>query len=259
MEMESSMNSMMLEILARPLAMDPRFLKSGLAKAASGPGDRAGIKTEITGSVAIVHAWGPVGKGWGFDPLDLASAVENAAGRASAVVLDLNSPGGMVDGVQDAAERIAAIGVPLVVYTDSLLCSAAYWLACGADAITGCRTSEVGSIGVYCPMIDCVGLFEMFGLKVELAKTGELKGMGFPGVPWTDEQRAHMQQMVGDIFEDFRGAVLENRKDVPDEAMTGGAYMAKRAHSLALLDAVGSLSEAVALAAELGKAKQLLK
>ena len=252
-------NPIMLEILARPLAMDPRFLKSGIVKAASGSGDRAGIKTEITGSVAIVHAWGAVGRGWGFDPGDLANAIENVASRASAVVLDLNSPGGTVEGVQDAAERIAAIDVPLVVYTDGLLCSAAYWLACGADAITGCRTSEVGSIGVYCPMVDFVGLFEMFGMKIELAKTGELKGMGFPGVPWTEEQKAHMQQMVGDIFEDFREAVRANRKDVPDEAMTGGAYMAKRAQGFALLDAVGSFDDAVALAKELGKAKQLLK
>lgn len=248
-------NPKMLAILARPLAMDPRFLEAGLAQAAAMGEPDAGIKTERDGDVAIVHAWGPVGKGWGFDPLELAGAVERAAAEVSAVVLNLNSPGGVVDGVPDAAARIAAVGRPVVVHTGGLLCSAAYWLASGADSITGCTSSEVGSIGVYCPMIDLVGLYEMFGAKVELAKTGALKGMGFPGTPWTDDQKAHMQQMVGDIFDDFRAAVLAWR-DVPEEAMTGGAYMAKRAAGLGLLDAVGNIDEAVGLARALGSAKQ---
>ena len=245
-----------LEILARPLALDPRFLASFF----SDPDDEDKwwtIKTEMQGTVAIVHARGGVGSFlFGFEAEDMAKAVEEAAAQARAVVLDLNSPGGGVDGVPEAAARIAGVGVPVVAHTGGLMCSAAYWLASGADALTASTAAEVGSIGVYCPMVDYTALCEKEGIKVELAKTGALKGAGFFGTPWTDEQKAHMQQMVDDIFEDFRGDVLKHRAGIPDEAMTGGAYVAKRAEGLGLVDAVGTLDEAVRLAERLGMAKQ---
>ena len=246
-----------LEILARPLALDPRFLASFFSYSDDADEEWWAIKTELQGPVAIVHARGVVGSWWfGFEAGDLAKAVEEAAATSRAVVLDLNSPGGVVDGVPEAAARIAAVGVPVVAHTAGMMCSAAYWLAAGANAITASTAAEVGSIGVYCPMVDYSAMCEKEGIKVELAKTGALKGAGFFGTPWTDEQKAHMQQMVDDIFEDFRGDVLKHRAGIPDEAMTGGAYMAKRAEGLGLVDAVGSLEEAVRLAERLGIAKQ---
>ena len=160
-----------------------------------------------------------------------------------------------MDDVEDAAARLAALDVPLVVHTPGMLCSAAYWLASGADAILGATSAEVGSIGVYCPMVDVRGMYEAFGISVELAKTGELKGMGFPGTAWTDAQKAHMQQIVEDIFGGFTAAVRAGRPGVPDEAMTGGSYMARRAAGLGLVDDVGTLQDARELAATLARVR----
>lgn len=247
-----------LEFLARPMAVDPRFLASFFSKSIlfGDEDDWWNIKTEKMGDIAVVHARGGVGNPWwGFEAEELANAVEEAATTNRAVVLEISSPGGVVDGVPDAAARIAGIGVPLVAHTASLMCSAAYWLASGADAILASTSGEVGSIGVYCPMIDDSELYKEIGIKIELAKTGELKGMGFPGTGWTDAQKAHMQQLVDDIFADFRGTVTGFRPDIPAEAMTGGSYIAKRAVTLGLVDDVGALDAAISLAASLADAR----
>jgi protease-4 len=224
-------------------------------------GPRWGLKVEApdVNGVVAVKAYGVIAP----DALSaeaLADAVCGAAamGECKAVALFLDSPGGMVDGVEDAAARIAAVDKPVVAHTSALLCSAAYWLASGADAILAATSAEVGSIGVFCPMMDFSAAFAEMGIGVELAKTGPLKGMGFPGTQWTDAQKAHMQQMVEDVFEGFKGAVKSSRPDVADEALTGGAYMAARAEKLGLADAVADRTGAMGVAASLAAAKQIL-
>lgn len=244
------------DLLSRPLAMEPTRLAGFLAALEDGePKSRLkALASAAHPRVAIVEASGPIGRDW-LSPTGLAGMVVTAAQKHSAVVLSLDSPGGLVDDVGDAAAVLADLSVPLVVHTPGLLCSAAYWLASGADAIMASSSAEVGSIGVYCPMIDYRGLLEMSGVRIELAKTGDLKGMGYPGTEWTEAQKAHMQQLVDDIFEDFQAAVKAGRPDVPEEAMTGGAYMAKRATGHALVDEIGTLEEACALAAALAAAQ----
>lgn len=250
------MNSKLLDLLARPLALNPTRLAPLLAAMEEGEEVKWRLKVDVgEDGINTVEASGPIGRD-GLPPLALAEAVEAAAQGANAVVLALDSPGGGVDDVGVAAERIAAVKVPVVVHTSGLLCSAAYWLASGANCIVAGPTAEVGSIGVYCPMLDMTGLFGMFGLKVELAKTGELKGAGFPGTPWSDAQKANVQEMVEDIFADFKGAVDAYRPGVPDEAKTGGAYMAARAYSMGLVDELGGRDTAMELAALLAAAKQ---
>lgn len=256
----------MLDLLSRPLAMEPTRLAGFLAVLAEEDEDDerrvqgpkwhlSSHEAEGAPGVAVIEASGPVGRAW-LSPSALADMAEELAAGHAAVVVSMDSPGGLVDDVGDAAARLAALGVPLVVHTPGLLCSAAYWLASGADAILASSSAEVGSIGVYCPMIDCSEMLAAWGVKIELAKTGELKGMGYPGTAWTDAQKAHMQELVGDIFEDFKAAVQAGRPDVPEEAMTGGAYMAKRAAGHGLLDEMGGLGQAVALAASLAEARQ---
>lgn len=246
-------NAKMLEMLSRPLALHPSRMAAVLASLEGETPwdlDLADAGTEV----ATVIASGPIGPDW-LNADHLATLVEAQAAGSKAVVLSLDSPGGMVDGVEDAAARLASLPVPLVVHTPGMLASAAYWLASGADAILAATSAEVGSIGVYCPMVDVRGMYEAFGISVELAKTGELKGMGFPGTAWTDAQKDHMQQIVEDIFGGFTAAVRAGRPAVPEDAMTGGGYMARRAAGLGLVDDVGTLEDARALAGVLARAR----
>src|SRR5690606_19642653 len=80
---------------------------------------------------------------------DIAVIRENR-GQIDSVILEVDSPGGGVGGVSEAAELIAALDdeLPGVAFVTDLGCSAAYWLASAAREIVLAETAMVGSIGI---------------------------------------------------------------------------------------------------------------
>ena len=143
---------------------------------------------DIQNGVALVPVNGVIGKRLnmlemmcgGADVDQLVSAVQKADRdpMVDSILLDVNSPGGMVIGTPEAAAALGQIEKPLYAFTDSQMCSAAYWLASAATSgifVTG--SSDVGSIGTYLAMIDSSRAYEMEGLKLELFKAGSLKAI----------------------------------------------------------------------------------
>ena len=118
-------------------------------------------KIEIVDGVAVIPVHGVIGHGYstmlnssGVLSVDVlgalvTEAVENEMVRG--IMLDVNSPVGTVTGVPEAAKLIrdATAVKPVVAFTDSLMASAAMWLASGANAIYATQSASVGSIGVY--------------------------------------------------------------------------------------------------------------
>ena len=264
----------------QPMAITESAFRSLVAKVASMPDPLAGgespsanwedfvgpaaVRDESLGSVRIIHVSGVIDrfvpKFWrevGFVDVEfLSERIRAAVGdeTVESIVLEMNTPGGCVWGTPEAANVIAdaSMAKPLVVHASNLLASAGYWLAAGASAILADPSSEIGSIGVYTPLWDFRGFYEEFGMKVELAKTGELKGAGYPGTEWTEEQKAHEQEVVNDYFVAFKAHIKAHR-DIADDCMTGGCYVAARALANGFLDSLGSLADAVALATDLGR------
>ncbi|MFC6617983.1 S49 family peptidase [Deinococcus radiophilus] len=113
------------------------------------------------------------------DPYEVTAAVNAALGNADIVgiVLDINSPGGMVEGVDAAAEAIrnAATQKPVIGCVRDLAASAAYWMASGATQILTSRTSMVGSIGTYIRWTDSSALYSEMGMQVHVYRSGNLK------------------------------------------------------------------------------------
>jgi len=164
------------------------------------------------------------------------------------ILLDVDSPGGVVGGVPELADLIADVDETkrVTAFTEGQMCSAAYWLACGAREIIATPSSEVGSIGVYMPWMDSTAAFAAQGVKVEVIKNtgGTFKGMGMPGTSLTDDQRAHLQDRVDEIFGMFADHVTANRH-TSTEAMRGQTFMGKSAKKAGLVDRVGSYQTAV--------------
>ena len=222
------------------------------------------VREEMIGSVYVLHVEGVIDRFvpefWqrlGYVDVDRVASLVRAAvddRKTTAIVLAFNSPGGSVWGTPEAAEVIAeaSLAKPIVAHASNLLCSGAYWLASGAGAILADPSAEIGSVGVYTPMFDFRGWYEQCGVAVELAKTGELKGAGYPGTEWTGEQKAHEQEIVEDFYATFRAHVLANR-EIADDRLTGGVYVAPRALEYGFIDGIGGLADAVALAGDLGK------
>jgi len=213
------------------------------------------------GNVAVLEIGGVIGRKFssflnssGVTSVDVlarhvAEAKVNPA--VSALVLDVDSPGGTVTGTPEAANVIADFSrdKPVVAYASGLMASAAYWLSAPADAIFAAESADVGCIGVYTAMLDVTRAYENAGVKVELFKQGKYKAMGMPGVPLTDDQREYIQQEVDQINDWFRSTITGNR-DVPDTAMEGQTFLGRRAVEVGLVDRIGTLGDAIDYAAE---------
>ncbi len=160
-----------------------------------------------------------------LDEIDLDAGIHT-------VIFDLNSPGGVMTGLEETAGRmreLASNDKRLIAYTDMQMCSAAYYLAAACDEIYAAPSACIGSIGVYCAALDDSRAWEMEGMELILAKSGDLKAMGHPGKAWSTEERDWLQNMADDCGKEFRSHVTSRRGPVEDSAMQGQWFFAKNA------------------------------
>jgi signal peptide peptidase SppA len=218
---------------------------------------KQGQDVRIVDGVAVVNVGGVIGRRFssflnssGVTSIDvLGGVIRNAVDdvMVDAIVLDVDSPGGTVTGVPEAAEIVerAATEKPVIAYASGMMASAAYWISAGADAIFASPSADVGSIGVYTVYTDVSRMYEDAGIDVELFKQGKFKAAGVPGIPLTDEQKELIQDGVNNIAEWFKGYVAESRPGVALEAMEGQTYLGKDALEVGLIDGTSTLDEAI--------------
>lgn len=176
-----------------------------------------------------------------------------------AIVLDIDSPGGSVYGIEElAAEVYAARGVkPVVALADHLAASAAYWLATAADEVMVAPSGDVGSIGVFAIHADYSRALDQEGVTVNLVSAGKYKTEGNPYQPLGEEARAAMQGRVDEYYGAFVKAVARGRgvsaAAVREGFGEGRVVGAVEAVSLGMADKIGTLDDAVARAAKLAR------
>lgn len=144
--------------------------------------------------------------------------------EVGAIVLDVDSPGGSVDGVPELAAEIREArgqGKPILASINTLGASAAYFIASAADQVSITSSGQVGSIGVFAAHEDIAARLEADGRKVTLVHAGKYKVEGNPFEPLSDEARDHLQARVDAYYSMFVDAVAEGR-DVERKAVTGG-------------------------------------
>ena len=131
-----------------------------------------------------------------------------------AIVINVDSPGGSVYGVQELGEQIfnARSQKKIVAVANSCAASAAYWLASAAEEFICTPSGEVGSIGVFTEHQDWSQNLEMMGVKFTLISAGQYKTEGNPYEPLGDDAKAAVQARVNDYYGAFVGAVARNRK-----------------------------------------------
>jgi protease-4 len=154
-----------------------------------------------------------------------------------------NSPGGTVTGVYEAGSIISKLSKPTFAYTETQMCSAAYWLGSKSTNIIATPSASLGSIGVYMALIDSSEKMQKEGLKLDLIKSGEFKAMGIK--PLTESERAILQERVEQIHDQFRQEV-NMKRSVSAEYMEGLTYTGVESIENGLSDAlVYSLPEAL--------------
>jgi protease-4 len=143
-------------------------------------------------------------------------------------------------------------GVPVVAIIEDTGASGGYYLACAADAIMAHPTSVTGSIGVVVQTISFAGTMEKLGIEAAAVASGPRKTLANPLKPLDKEDLALLQRVVDIYYERFVKVVAAGRPaleagDVRKLA-DGSIYTGEQAKANGLVDAVGYVADAVALA-----------
>lgn len=170
----------------------------------------------------------------------------------SAIVIDVDSPGGLVDLVPETAElvRSARGSKPIVAIADTLMASAAYWIAAQADEIAITPSGYAGSVGVYRVHEDWSRFNEEFGVAVTYVHAGEYKVEGNMDEPLQAEAREQWQSDVDDAYALFVGDVAAGRgvstQTVINEYGKGRCLNAPRALQAGLVDRIATYDDVIA-------------
>lgn len=245
MEAMQELSGTLVGPLSRPEA------RSTARRAAGGKVAILGLKGMITPQPSLMALlFGAGGGGLVGFRKDLREAVADP--DVSHIVMDVDSPGGLVDMVPEVAQDIyeAREAKPIVAVANTLAASAAYWLASQANEVIVSPSAEVGSIGVYQLHRDVSGALEASGIKPTLISAGKYKVEGNPFEPLSDEARGAAQQAVDDYYGMFVADVARGRgveaQDVSEGYGEGRTLTAKRAVKAGLADKVASLGDTVA-------------
>jgi len=215
---------------------------------------------EVRDGVAIVPVSGPIMRyanlfsqisgATSIDILatDFRTALDNP--DIKAIILGIDSPGGMVTGVNEFADMVyAARGTkPITAYVSGMGASAAYWIASAADQIVLDATASLGSIGVVTTYSDNKDQRKKAGINdIEIVSSQSPRKR--PDIS-TDEGRAQVQTQMDAIAEVFVNAVARNRGVTQTSVLSdfgqGGLMVGVDAVASGLADRIGSLEETIA-------------
>ena len=172
--------------------------------------------------------------------------------KVRGILLNIDSPGGGIDGTADLAGMIhSARGEkPVVAFTDGVMASAAYWIGSAADAvyISG-DTPQVGSIGVVAAHMDISKAEEMMGVKTTEITAGKYKRIASRHAPLSQEGRQTMQEMVDYVYSAFVGDVAKHRgvseEQVLEQMADGRIFFGRQAVNAGLVDGVSTMEELI--------------
>jgi ClpP class serine protease len=217
-------------------------------------------ENEHHGQAIVVNVRGPLmhHEDWLCDSYDsIKQRVLEAIGeKPSAIVLSLDSPGGLVSGCFETARDIRAAcdaaGIPLYAYVDGAALSAAYALAVAASRIVVPPTGAVGSIGVIDMLVDLSAMNAAQGVRVELVASGARKTDGNPNAPISEDAIAAVRTNVDALAGIFFDHVAAMRGTSSDEVrgLQAAIVVGERALPLKLADEVATLDQMLAAIAE---------
>jgi signal peptide peptidase SppA len=164
---------------------------------------------------------------------DLTAAMEQGV---RGILLDIDSPGGTVLGTPELAARIAAINrgdVTVRAFTDSLMASAAYYLAAGSAEIYAAPSATVGSVGVIWETYNVVEALKERGIEPTVFTSGPFKGTGHPWTKLSEDQRAWMQSEVDKQAAQFKEHIWSHR-DIAEQHLQGQTFTGSEAEQLGL-------------------------
>ncbi|MFT5970420.1 MAG: protease-4 [Flavobacteriales bacterium] len=221
-------------------------------------------KLDIKNRIAVIYAEGAIesgimpGESGGIQSASLVKEIRKAreSDRIKAIVLRVNSPGGSAlasDIIWRELELCKGVK-PLIVSMGGVAASGGYYIACNADAIVASPTTITGSIGVFGLVPNLNGLVEKkMGVTSSTVKTNEMADFGNLTRALNPAERAFLQLNVERTYDTFITKVAKGRnmsKEAVDAIGQGRVWSGEKAIEIGLIDKLGGLEDAIALAAE---------
>jgi signal peptide peptidase SppA len=211
----------------------------------------------VNGSAGFYRLFGIVG----YEDIKGAIAEALDAKDVKRIVLNIDSGGGAVNGVEDAGSfiRKAASVKPVLTFTGGTMGSAAYWLGSSADHVFAAQTAQVGSVGTLIIAMERSEQMKKDGITAKVFRYGKYKALANSYEKLTadgEEQLQNLADESGKIFVEYaagrRGTTPEKFQKTMGE---GRVFMGRQAAEVGLVDGIMSFDEFAMHAKTLDKRK----
>lgn len=270
----------LLDVLTSPWAIEPAKLREiqeiysthlrgekidvkGIEAQLGRPLENSRRGYEVHSNVAIVPLVGVMAKrmnlfsqiSGGASTELVATALQQAVKdpEVEGIILEVDSPGGTVDGTAELANLVRGLRdeKPIVTWVNGLAASAAYWVGSATSRMfISSSTAKVGSIGVVMTHLDRSEFDKKMGLKVTHIYAGKYKVVGSPYKALSKSDQESIQADIDYLYSLFVDAVAANRDtsvgDVLDNMADGRIFIGQQAIDAGLVDGVSTLEALVA-------------
>jgi protease IV len=217
----------------------------------------------------VIYVTGTINSGKsGYDPVNgavigsetLIEYIRQARRDRSirAIVLRIDSPGGSAP-ASDAIWRELVLAKnesasrPIVASMSDLAASGGYYVAMAAQAIVAQPSTLTGSIGIFGGKFVTGGVYEKLGARIESTSIGRNAEIQSPTHPYTPVEAKKVDLELQEFYDQFVEKVADSRRTTPekvDQIAQGRVWTGQQAKDRGLVDELGGLDRAVALAKE---------
>jgi protease-4 len=228
------------------------------------------MESSPNAKVAVVYAVGPIMSGKGGESLfggnvigstTMIEAIRTAESdkTVKGIVLRIDSPGGSALASDLIWAELKRCKKPVVVSMGDVAASGGYYIAMSAAKINAEPGTLTGSIGVFSMKLVLGGTENKIGIKTEVLSRGSNAGLFSSSTPFSESERKAFTAVTEDIYDQFLSKALEGRKKAGkdmtreqlDKLAGGRVYSGRQAKEVGLVDALGTLDDAIAAAKDL--------
>ncbi len=286
---EDALRAGLVDEVAYEDQVEERLKGAGKAGQAGGAGGAGGRLRKIDGDeysrigassfglgagprIGVIYVTGTINGGKsGYDPLNgevvgsdtLIEAIRQARRDSSlrAIVIRIDSPGGSA-AASDAIWRELMIARneradrPIIASMSDLAASGGYYIAMPAQVIVAQPSTLTGSIGIFGGKIVTGGIYEKLGAHIESTSIGKHAEINSPARPYNASELKKLDEQLHAFYDQFVGKVASSRHTTPekiDAVAQGRVWTGQQAKEQGLVDALGGLDAAVAIAKQRAK------
>jgi protease-4 len=173
--------------------------------------------------------------------------------NVKAVLISVDSPGGAVGPSQEinaALKRVRAeLKKPVICHTSGVMASGAYYAAVACDKILTAPGALIGSIGVIMEFANLEKLYDWAKVSRYTITSGRYKDSGSEYRAMREDERALFQDMINEVYQQFRSAVSDGRPQIKsaqlDEYADGRVFTGAKAVETGFADATATWDEAI--------------